>query len=133
MRYLVVGALALLGIVVGSFFALNWALHATMSLAWVAAGFAALGVLVLIGCLVSAVLTDGDSGPEPPRRVFGPPPSMPRDRAQERAWLRDPYTIPPVRPVAPGPSAPGPNGRETRVPERRMRLPQGPDTGRATR
>lgn len=121
MRYLVVGALALAGIVLGSFFALNWALHGTMALAWLAAAFAALGVVVIIACLLLYVLGGGDPGPEPRRMPLGPP-SRPPDRAQERAWLREPYRVAPVRPARQGASTSRPTERDARTSERRVAL-----------
>lgn len=99
-------------IVLGSFAAVNWALDGTIGLAWTAFAFGVLGILVLIACLLLYAFTGGgDARQEDPRTGFGPA----RDRAQERAWLREPPTVAGVRPAGLGASASRPIRSERRV------------------
>ncbi len=99
MRYLVVGVLTMAGIVLGIIAALYWALHGAIALAWTAFSFGALGILVLIACLWLYARTgtrDARQEHAWPPEYAGPdfgPAGRPRDRAQERAWMRDPSTV----------------------------------------
>ena len=115
MRYRIVGALTMASIVLGSLAALNWALHGALALAWAAFAFGVLGVVVLIACLGLYMARDDEddarqehpwAAPSPAQHPWAAPSPAPkpRDRAQDRAWLREPHTIAGVRPA--GPAAP---------------------------
>ena len=115
MRYRIVGALTMASIVLGSLAALNWALHGALALAWAAFAFGVLGVVVLIACLGLYMARDEEddarqehpwAAPSPAQHPWAAPSPAPkpRDRAQDRAWLREPHTIAGVRPA--GPAAP---------------------------
>jgi len=112
MRYLVVGMLTMASIFLGSFAAVNWALQGAIALAWMAFTFGVLGVLVLIACVWLYVRTGvGDARQEDPGTAFGPA----RDRAQERAWMREPPTVAGVRRVGRGASTLRPIRGERRI------------------
>lgn len=120
MRYLVVGMLTMASIVLGSFAAVNWALQGAIALAWMAFTFGVLGVLVLLACVWLYVRTGvGDARQEDPGTAFGPA----RDRAQERAWMREPPTVAGVHRVGRGASTLRPIRGERRIPP--SRLPPG--------
>ena len=89
MRYPVIGTLTVASIVLGSFAALKWALQGAIALAWTTFAFGVFGVFVLIACLWLYFRAGvGDARQKDPRTAFGPA----RDRAQERAWMRQPPT-----------------------------------------
>ncbi len=99
MRYLVVGALTMAGVVLGSVVAVSWALHGAMALAWTAFAFGILGILVLIACLWLYARTGAvETRQEHPWANAGPG-RMPHDRAQERAWLRELHSVSGVPPA----------------------------------
>ncbi len=108
MRYLVIGALTMVSIVLGSLAALSWALQGAIALAWTAIGFGVLGVLVLIVCLWLYVRAGVDDARQ---EAFGPT----RDRAQERAWLKEPPTSAGVRLAGRGVPTSRPISGERRV------------------
>jgi len=132
MRYRIVGALTVASIVLGSLAALNWALHGALALAWAAFAFGVLGVVVLIACLGLYMARDDEddarqehpwAAPSPAQHPWAAPSPAPkpRDRAQDRAWLREPHTIAGVRPA--GPAAPMPRpSREGDTSERTKAL-----------
>jgi len=119
MRYLVVGALTMGGILLGSFAAVHWALHGAMALAWTAFALGVVGFFVLIACLwLYGRTAVDDARQEHPRRDFGPA----RDRAQERAWLREPPTVTGVRPAGRGASTSRPTRGEAHTSKRTVAL-----------
>ena len=123
MRYRIVGALTMASIVLGSLAALNWALHGALALAWAAFAFGVLGVVVLIACLGLYMLRDDEDNArqEHPWAARSPAP-RPHDRAQDRAWLREPHTIAGVRPAGPAAPMPRPSRAEGDTSERTKAL-----------
>jgi hypothetical protein len=104
MRYLIVGALTMAGIVLGSIAAVDWALDGATALAWTAFGFGVLGVLVLIACLwLYARGGLGHARQDPRLTEFGYA-REPYNRAQDRPWMREPHAAAGPRPPGPGAS-----------------------------
>lgn len=100
MRYLVIGAVTVAGIVLASLAAVDWALHGAMVLAGAAFACGIVGVFVLIACLWLYVrMGVDDARQEHAWTAFGPA-RRPRDRAQERAWMTEPPRVGGVRPAS---------------------------------
>lgn len=78
------------GIVLATLAAVDWAFHGAIALAWTAFSFGVLGVFVLIACLWLYVRRGVGHAREERSRPEPGPAAWPRDRAQERAWLREP-------------------------------------------
>ncbi len=115
MRYLVVGALTMAGVVLGSITAFRWALQGAIALAWTAFAFGILGILVLIACLWLYVRTGAVETRQEHFWANAGPGRMPHDRAQERAWLRELHSVSGVPPAGRGASTSRPSRGEART------------------
>lgn len=114
MRYLVVGAVTMAGIVLASLAALDWALHGAMVLAWTAFAFGIVGVFVLIACLLLYARMGVDDARQEHAWTAFDPAHRPRDRAQERAWMTERPRVAGVGPA----STPRPRRGEAHRPNR---------------